>query len=85
MTKQYTFGSGVLAAVPANGVDPIAFGALQDVSMEFTGRFYNDPDGLPPYSVDTGSSSRTFHSDDALVSTSLVEVTTRRRCGDSTL
>lgn len=37
MTKQYTFGSGVLAAVPASGNDPIVFGALQDVSMEFTG------------------------------------------------
>jgi hypothetical protein len=33
--KQFTFGSGVLAAIPSNGLDPIVCGALQDVSIEF--------------------------------------------------
>lgn len=37
MTKQYTFGSGILTATPANGLDPIEFAALQDVEIDFSG------------------------------------------------
>lgn len=35
--RHYNFGTGNLIALPSGGVDPLPIGALQDVSVDFTG------------------------------------------------
>lgn len=51
---QYTFGTGQLYSVPTGGGNPLRIGALQDVSIEFSG----DEAVVWPVPVPAGRGSR---------------------------